>query len=255
MKLISLLIAIVGGMFFLIGYIISKISKNKNQAFKFAIALAFIVMIGLVAFDLIPELIENIEDFNLKNQFLIIFSSIFSGVIILKLLDKLVPDHHHDHHEHEINKKEHESNMYHIGLITSIALILHNIIEGSAIYITSLINITSGLLIALGVGLHNIPLGIEISTTMELSNKSRFKKFLPIILMISSTGLGALIIFILNINFSNLLLSILIGLTIGMLTYIVLIELLKEVLKSIKEKTTIIGILCGIIIIIINIVV
>lgn len=255
MKLIALLIAVFGGMFFLIGYFISKIGKDKNDLFKFAVALALTVMIGLIVFDLTPELLENLENQKLINKIIIAALSVLGGAIILKLLDFLVPDHHHEHHPREKDKKEHESNMYHIGLITSIALILHNIIEGSAIYITGLLSAHSALLLALGVGLHNIPLGIEISTTMDLSNKSKFKKFLPILLMILSTGIGALTIFALDIEFSSLFLAILIGVTIGMLIYIILFELLKEVWRNIKEKSTIIGIVCGMIVIVASLII
>lgn len=252
MKLTALLIAIGSGLFFLIGFLISKITKNKNKLFTFAIALAFVVMLGLIVIDLVPELIENLENQKLTYKLIITTLSIAIGIVTLKILDNLVPDHHHDHHDHNDNHKEHASNMYHIGLVTSIALILHNIIEGSAIYITSLLDVKSGLLIALGVGLHNIPLGIEIGTTMDLSKKSKIKKLLPLLLMVLSTGIGALIIFILKISFSPLLLSILIGITIGMLIYITIIELLKEVIKAIKDKATIFGIICGIIIIMIS---
>ena len=159
---------------------------------------------------------------------------------------------HHDHHQNKDNITEHNGNMYHIGLITSMALIVHNIIEGGSIYLNSVIDIKTGILIALGVGLHNIPLGVEICTTLNLSKQNFSKKILPISLISLSTSLGALLIILININNNILFVTYLIGITIGMLGYLILFELLKEIKQNYKNKYTIIGLLTGIIIIFIS---
>ena len=52
------------------------------------------------------------------------------------------------------------------------AVILHNIIEGMSLYIVSS-DIISGLFMCLGIGLHNIPLGLIIASTLYNSNYSK----------------------------------------------------------------------------------
>ncbi len=252
MNIVAFIITTLAGLAFLIGLVINSISKNKKVLYVLSISLAFSVMIGLIAFDLLPEFMENISEYSILNKFLITGSSILAGFLILKLLDILVPHHHHDHHQDKDNVNEHNGNMYHIGLITSMALIIHNIIEGGSIYLNSVIDIKTGILIALGVGLHNIPLGVEICTTLNLSKQNFIKKILPISLISLSTSLGALLIILINISSNVLFVTYLIGITVGMLGYLVLFELLKEIKQNYKNKYTIIGLLMGIIIIFVS---
>lgn len=252
MNIGALLITTGAGLFFLIGLLINRISKNKKGLFIFSLALAFMVMIGLISFDLAPELIKNISSYTILNKIIVGGGSIFSGFLILKILDILIPHHHHDHHEEKDDIEEHNDNMYHIGLITSLALIIHNIIEGGAIYLNSIASLKVGLLMALGVGLHNIPLGMEICTTLNLAKKSLKKKIIPISLITLSTGLGAVLMLLVNIDKNIIFASILIGITIGMLTYLIIFELLKEIKKNITSIHTIIGLICGMIIVVIS---
>lgn len=252
MNTIAFIITTIAGLAFLVGLLINSLSKDKKKLYILSISLAFSVMIGLIAFDLIPELIENISNYNLLNKILVAGSSILVGFLILKILDIFVPHHHHEHHSNKDDLEEHNGNMYHIGLITSIALIIHNIVEGGSIYLNSVIDLKTGILIALGVSLHNIPLGVEICTTLDLSKKNFMKKLLPISLISLSTSLGAIFIILINISNSAILVTYLIGITIGMLGYLILFELLKEIKQNIKNKYTIIGFLIGIIIIFIS---
>ena len=160
----GLLITLVLGLFIIVGAIITFVSKNNNKFVSFSISLAFSVMIMLMFVDLIPEVKEIfIGEFGIVVGVLLALLGIVAGIIILKLLDMFIPD--HDGHEKEELK--------HIGLISSIALILHNIIEGMAVYTTVNNSIETGLLISLGVGLHNIPLGMVITSTFYKANNNR----------------------------------------------------------------------------------
>ncbi len=252
MNIIALIITTLAGISFLLGLVTDKITKNKKVLYCFSISLAFSVMLGLIFFDLLPELSENVSNYLLLDKIFIVFSSIGGGLLILKVLDIFVPHHHHDHHENKDNIEEHNANMYHIGLITSLALVMHNIIEGGSIYLNSIINIKTGLLIAIGVSLHNIPLGMEIFTTLDLSRKKLREKIIPIIVISLSTSLGAILVILLNINHNILFVTYLIGITIGMLSYLVIFELFKEIIQNIKNKYIVLGLMLGIIIIFIS---
>lgn len=249
MKLLAFLITIIAGLFFLVGLIINKLSHDKKALYIFSISLAAIVMLGLIGFDLVPELLENIASYSLLNEIVFIFLTVGVGFLTLKVLDIFIPHHHHDHKEAQDDIKDHNANIYHIGLITSIALILHNIIEGGTIYLNSLIDLKIGLFIALGVGLHNIPLGMEIATTLNLDKKPKRAKIIPISLITLSTSFGALLVILIKVNNSSLFISSLIGITIGMLTYLIFFELLKEIKNNIKNKYAIMGMIIGALII------
>ena len=101
---------------------------------------------------------------------------------------------------------------------------------------------------ALGVGLHNIPLGIIITTTLNSEEKIGKYIFCIISLFISSF-LGGLLLYLLNIStVSDVVIGSLLALTIGMLLYIIIFELYPKVKKTKNKKITIIGLISGVII-------
>lgn len=241
-KLYSVILTLIAGVFFLLGGLISKKFKNKEILNHFSIALAFIIMLNLIFTDLIPETLELLEAYKTSSRIFMIISFIILGILILKILDFFIPDHHHDHHEEEKNIKEHISHEKHIGTLTVISLILHNVLEGFAIFGLSLNDFKLGIMICISVALHNIPLGTHIFSSLSL-NKN---KGLISILTLSSLIGG--IIFLIVGEISNLLLAIITCITLGMLIYIEMFELLPEMLHSIKKKETIIGLIVGLII-------
>ena len=152
----ALLLTLFSGLFFLVGIIIYKYSNNKLMLTHASIACAGVVIIGLVCFDLLPEVIES------GKWWMSLF--IILGFVILFILDKLVPHHEHEHHEDDEEKIDHVLHMEHISTVTITALLLHNMIEGMALYGVASNNIKSGLLMLFGIGLHNLPFGFQIGS-------------------------------------------------------------------------------------------
>ncbi len=235
-KLICLILTIISGLFFLLGYLINKLANNNEHFNHYSIAISFVIMLGLVFTHLLPEALELYKDYII----IIIFSLL--GFLVLKLLDIFIPSHTHHHQEKNDNKKEHNSHITHIGTITIISLILHNILEGFAIFSLSDINISIGFLTSISIALHNIPLGIQIFSSLNIKEH----KLLTISLVLSSL-IGGIIALIIG-NVSSLILAIITSITMGMLFYIALLELLPEIIKNFKHKEIKIGLLTGLII-------
>lgn len=235
---LGLLLTLLVGLFFLIGIIILKNAKNKNELSIFTISLAFIVMLGLICIHLLPELLET------KDMYLLI--PCILGFLILIFLDKLIPHHHHEHSDNHCDKIDHEKHLKHIGIVTIIALAIHNIIEGISLYSVTLNDIKSGILMMISISLHNIPLGFQIGNVIDYkSNK------LLIIFLCLSSFLGSLIMIIFG-GLSTTLVNILLSLTLGMLLYILIFELLSEVKNNLNKKETYIGLIIGLVILIIT---
>ena len=234
MEFKALIITLLSGISFLIGYLITKFIKDEKKLVTFSVGFSFTIILGLVFFDLLPECLELLE-----NKALIILC-IVVGIAVLKLLDIFIPN-----HEHGTNKKSH---MEHIGLISALALFLHNIIEGTAIYTTSINNLSLGFFTALGVSFHNIPLGIQISSLI----KNKKEKIFLLSSLVFSSIIGIILIKIFNITLNNAVIGVLISLTLGMLVYISMFELLCEVKEHIKKRELQIGIVLGIIIILLG---
>lgn len=243
----SLLLTIIVGIFFLVGIYIPKCFKNKIKLSLFTTSLTFSIMLFLIIFDLLKEVIEILHPFtNLVSLFLIIFF-IAIGFLILKILDIFIPEHTHNHHEENDNQKEHDSHLFHIGFVTSISLILHNMLEGISIYITGLNDLKLGFIMALSVSCHNIPLGTQISIGLEAKEEKKVFKTILILLLVFSSFFGALPFFINENELGKTLEGILLSVTMGMLLYISILELLPEIKLNIKEKEIKLGFIVGII--------
>ena len=121
-----------------------------------------------------------------------------------------------------------------------------------AIYSTMKTSFDMGILVTIGVGLHNIPMGMIVSSTFYKANKNLKKTVLFTSLIALSTFLGGLIMFALSNYITNLLLGILLCITLGMIIYIVVFELLSEILHNKNKKESFIGIAFGILIFILS---
>lgn len=241
------------GMFILIGAFLVFTIKNKTKLVEFSIGLAFGVMILLLALELIPESFEKLKDsLGGISPYMISLISIVLGIVVLKLLDLFIPDHeHHEHEDHE--DKDVQENLFHIGYVSSIAIILHNIIEGMAVYGTVSSSTSMGLLMSLGVGLHNIPLGMAITSTMYQTSKDKKKTLFLLLAIALSTFVGGVLMFIFRGELlNNIVLGVLLSVTSGMLIYIILFELLPHIMEAKKKKNAVVGIILGALIFLIS---
>lgn len=248
MNINVLLLSFISGLFFLLGFLITKIFKKSENLNTLSTSMALVVMLGMLFLDLIPEVIELSSElkFSLEKKICFIILFIVVGVLFLKIFDLFLPHHEH-HHDHE-KKKEHTNHQEHVGLILSLPLIIHNVLEGMSMYLVGINSFKAGALMSIGVGLHNMPLGIEISSNIKHANNK--KKVLILLGLVISTFVGSFLIFILNNNISNLFMFPLLAIASGMIIYIALFELLIDVIKYRKDKHTYYGLLIGTIIVI-----
>ncbi len=245
MNVIGLVLTLVLGFFIIIGAFLMHIFENKERFLVISLSMAFGVMASLIFLELLPESFEifNEKYSSIISIAMILFFSII-GFLILKILDKFIPDHEDDD----------EANLIHVGIVSSIAIILHNIIEGMAIYNTFNTSINLGILLSIGVGLHNIPLGMVLSSTFYKSLSNKKKSNVIIFLISTSTFVGGLIMCIFNNVFKNeFIIGLLLSITVGMLVYINIIEILPKLIKSKDKKMIITSIIVGILILFVSV--
>ena len=243
---IGLLITFILGIFILLGAIIAIVVGKKKKIIEYSLGLALGVIVTLIITDLLPEVIENLE---ISKIYLGMIGALI-GYVLLKVLDYFIPDHGDESH----SKNETQNNLIHIGIITSVALIIHNIIEGMAVYTTAITANTSLVIgMTLGVGFHNLPLGMVIASSIYQTNKSKSKTIISLIAVSISTFIGGLIVYLFHIdNIEGVVAGLLLSITLGMLLFIVIDELIPRILSIKDKKTAIIGILSGIIILLIS---
>lgn len=232
----NLVLVLLFGLTVLIGTVIVLVC-HKKWIEELSIGMAFSVIVLLLLFELIPEALEHCN-------FISVIGFAVLGFVLIKILDLFIPSHTHS---------KDSSHIYHIGIMASVALILHNIIEGMALY-TSLASSTKlGLLIGIGIGLHNIPMGMVIGSAMYDKTKNIWKTLLISLVISLSTFVGGLFISLFNQIITDYVIGILLSITIGMLIYMVIFELLHH-LEHQDKRNTFSGLILGIIIFLISLI-
>ncbi len=239
----ALLITFILGIFILIGVLVIKLSNNSKTVEQLSISIALGTMLSLVLLELLPEVLETF-----KSKKYIIIISILLGILILKILDKFIPEHDHEFgFSHDCSK----DNLIHIGVVSSVAIILHNIIEGMAVYSMTIESLKLGLIVSLGVGLHNIPMGMVIYSTLK--NENTKKRVIILLFTVFSTLIGGLLMMLISPLLSETIIGILICITLGMLIYIIIFELIPHLFHCKNKLLSIFGIFIGFIILVISI--
>ncbi len=247
----GLIITLALGLFIAVGALISSLSKDNKNIVQASVSLALGTLGTLAVVELIPEAVEHLG----SGKWLTILIGAAAGFAFLTVLDKFLPDHdggeeHGGHgHGHSHGHDHAKKNAAHIGVISAIAVTLHNIIEGMAVYSICRESAAAGLMVALGVGLHNIPMGIVIYSTLRDQKKERNAM---ILLSSVSTFIGGLLMSLLWGGISEAAIGVLIAVTLGMILYIVCMELIPVVFSEKQWKISVPFILLGAVIILIS---
>ena len=191
--LYPLILTSLAGMSTLIGIIPIFIKiKNKDSIIASSCAFASGVMICISVLDLIPESIRYLSSY--FNSFFVIslcFIFLFFGIIISMVLDNY------------IDKVSNNGNLFKVGILSMIAIILHNIPEGIVTFIVSNKSIMLGLSICLAIALHNIPEGISIAVPIYYSTGSKKKAVFYTFLAGLSEPIGAVLTGLFLVNYVN----------------------------------------------------
>ena len=118
-----------------------------------------------------------------------------------------------------------------------------------AVYSTIITNTNLGISMTLGIGFHNIPLGMVIASSFHQSKQNLSKTILSVLLVSLSTFAGGIIMFFMNLQTINpIILGSLLSITLGMLLFITIEELLPRIKAPKQKQVTVLGITVGILI-------
>lgn len=213
-------------------------SKYKDKIINLSLSFSSGIMLSISLFSLIPESINYMGFSYINIILLLLFINI--GLIISTYTDKL------------IGKRIENNSLYKLGIVSIIALILHNIPEGVTTFLTTSNNFRIGLTLSLAIALHNIPEGISIAVPIYYSTNSHKKAFIYTFLSGFSELIGGILSYIFLSHFiNNFILAIILGITSGIMIQISLFELIPNSLKYKNYFNTFIGFILGFIIMII----
>jgi ZIP family zinc transporter len=150
--------------------------------------------------------VSFVELFPLSHEFLavgygestgawITTAAFFGGMLLTALVDYLVPSYENPHEAglvEEIGEKREHRQLERVGLMTALAIGIHNFPEGLATFFAALSSLSAGIPVAIAIALHNIPEGISVSVPMYFATGSRKKAFTYSFLSGVSEPVGAL---------------------------------------------------------------
>lgn len=244
--LYAFILSFLAGISTVIGAFIIFFDKNKNNKIV-VVSLSFAagVMICVSLTDLLPNSFNMILSSN--NTFpKLILTLIFMviGIIISMLIDKYLPS----EYENKDNK-----GLYKIGIISMVAIILHNIPEGIATFITSTNNLSLGITLTIAIALHNIPEGISIAIPIYHSTGNKLKAIMYALLSGMSEVVGSILAYLFLAPFINdHIMAALYAIIAGIMIHISVYELIPGAYKDSTLKTIIKFFLIGTIVMLIS---
>ena len=225
----AIVMAILAGAATNLGIFFTYFSKSRvREVISVALSFAMGVMSLISLKELEPEPISYfLGNLNIAIALSLIFLIPVMALTIVKVS--------------KINIKK-GSNLYKIGILNMLTLLLHNIPEGIIVFTSSVANQKLGFKIALSIAAHNLPEGICIATPIYYSTGNRKKAFFYTFISGIAEPLGAIITWwFLKPFISILFLNVILYFVGCLMLTIIFWEILPEVLSYDRRFYMLIG--------------
>lgn len=237
-----------------IGSAIAFFTKTTNTKFL-SVSLGFSagVMIYISFMEILPKSIEIMtDDAGLKTGNFLAIVGFFVGMLVIAIIDKLVPSFENPHEIRKVEdledtrETEKKRKLYRMGMMSALAIAIHNFPEGLATFIVALKDIKLGFPIAIAIAIHNIPEGIAVSVPIYYATGSRKKAFKYSFLSGLAEPLGALFGFLILMPFMNdILFGFIFASVAGIMVFISIDELLPAAREYDQPHLSLYGLMGG----------
>jgi ZIP family zinc transporter len=234
-----------------IGSAIALFAKRTNRAFL-AASLGFSagVMIYVSFVELFPVANDFLsEAYGPSNGAWVTAAAFFAGMLLTALIDFVVPSYENPHEAglvEEIGGHTELRHLERVGLMTALAIGIHNFPEGLATFFAALPSLAAGIPVAVAIALHNIPEGISVSVPMYYATGSRKKAFAYSFLSGLSEPVGALVGYLILRPFiSDSLMGFVFAAVAGIMVFISLDQLIPNAKKYGEGHPSVYGLIAG----------
>jgi ZIP family zinc transporter len=262
--ILPLLLSTLAGLSTVLGGAITFfIKRHSMRTLSIGLGFSAGVMIFISLTELLPESLKYIREYFGFDRGWIVLAGFAAGMLIAVLIDRFVPDHIQDE-EHFINDKDGENSisdeedgeekadtvekcegnfciaktkeewqkLRRTGIVTALAVAIHNLPEGLATFFASSVDLKLGITVVLAIAIHNIPEGIAVALPVYQATGSKRKVFWYTLLSGLAEPVGGIIgFFIIKMLFPELAVGIMFSIVAGIMTYIsfdTLLPLSKE---------------------------
>ncbi|WP_410208402.1 zinc transporter ZupT [Fusobacterium sp.] len=240
--MIAFILTLLAGLAMGVGGLLGFISNKKNRNFYAgSVGFAAGVMLYAAFVEILPESMESLEEmFPGGKGNLIASGAFFGGIIFMLIIEKFcLPHNHHGHHhgedeDHSENEVEvRNRSMYRMGIMTAIAIAIHNFPEGFAIFTSALKDPKLGISVAIAIAIHNVAVGIAVSAPIYYGTGNKKKAFGAALLSGLSEPAGALLgYWVLYKYLDDGVFGFVLAIVAGIMVYISLDELIPSAQDS-----------------------
>ncbi|MFW5758975.1 MAG: zinc transporter ZupT, partial [Bacteroidota bacterium] len=214
------------------------------------------VMIYVSFMEIFPKSIESMLENNTDQMGnLLAIAGFFGGMLLIAIIDKMVPSFGNPHEIRKVEDIEdqrsnleyhHRKKLYRMGVMSAVAIGLHNFPEGLATFIVALEDIKLGLPIAIAIAIHNIPEGIAVSVPLYFATQSKRKAFNHSFLSGLAEPIGAVAGFLILMPFlNNMVFGFVFASVAGIMVFISIDELLPGAREYGESHLAIYGMFAG----------
>lgn len=238
-----------------IGSALAVFTKRTNTKFL-SLALGFSagVMIYVSFVEIFfkgKEILTDPAIYGEKQGTLITVLAFFGGMALIAIIDKLVPSVDNPHEMHKVEEMSGElknKRLARMGILTALAIAIHNFPEGLATFTAALSDPSLGIAIAVAIAIHNIPEGIAVSVPVYFATGSRKKAFWLSFASGLAEPVGAVVGYLLIMPFignDQILMGVIFAGVAGIMVFISLDELLPAAEEYGEHHLSIYGLVAG----------
>ncbi|MFH0818817.1 MAG: zinc transporter ZupT [Patescibacteria group bacterium] len=236
---IPLLLSTFAGLCTVLGsIIIFSFKKDSENKLNYFLGMSAGVMIYVSLVELLGGAINDIG-FNKANL------AFFGGIAFIFLIDYFIP---HEYIAEKVcyNLSSKDKKLFTAGVLLALGIAIHNFPEGIAVAVGSLENISLGLSLAVAIAIHNIPEGIAVAMPIYCATKNRTKAVLASFFAGIAEPIGAAIGLLVLMPFLNQeVLDLSLSFVAGIMIFISFDELLPLSFKGNKSHISVAGIFTG----------
>ncbi|MGC9455624.1 MAG: zinc transporter ZupT [Phycisphaerae bacterium] len=247
------------------GSAIAFFAKRTNYRFL-SVATGFSagVMLYVSFVEILPKAAESLKGTTNEGwSGWLATAAFFGGIMLILLIDQLIPSAENPHEVRGVRQVNavHQGtapqeiaaatpqHLHRMGLLTALAIGIHNFPEGLATFLAALEDPRLGVAIAVAIALHNIPEGISVSVPIYFASGNRRKAFCYSMLSGIAEPAGALLGYLALRPFLGPgVRAIMFGVVAGIMVYISLDELLPTSRAYGRGHDSLFGLLSGMVV-------
>ena len=251
---IALGLTVLAGLSTGIGSALSFFAKRTNtRLLSFSLGFSAGVMIYVSFVELFFKARQAlIEELGRNSGNSAVITAFFLGIFFIGIIDRLVPSFENPHEIRMVEdmakdmKNKVDGRLLRMGMLSALAIGIHNFPEGIATFIAGLKDTGLGISIAIAIAIHNIPEGIAVSIPIFYATGDKKKAFWYSFLSGLAEPFGALMGFMVLVRFLNdSLFGFLFAFIAGIMVFVALDELLPSAHEYGEHHLCIYGLVLG----------